>query len=35
MGRRLGEKKAQGQMDRTFLDWALATFAGSVAADAL
>src|SRR2546428_8101064 len=35
IGRRLGEKKAQGQMDSTFLDWALATFAGDVAADAL
>src|SRR6266446_10388854 len=35
IGRRLGEKKAQGQMDSTVLDWALATFSGSVAADEL
>jgi hypothetical protein len=35
MGQRLGEKKAQGQMEGAFLDWALAAFAGSVAADAL
>jgi hypothetical protein len=35
MGRRLGEKKAQGQMDGAFLDWALATFSGYVAADEL
>ena len=30
-----GEKKAQGQMDGAFLDWALATFSGDVAADEL
>src|SRR5712691_1303358 len=35
IGRRRGEKKAQGQMDGTFLDWALATFSGYVAADEL
>ena len=35
MGRRLGEKTAQGQMDGAFLDWALATFSGDVAADEL
>src|SRR5215470_14628651 len=35
IGERLGEKKAQGQMDGAFLDWALATFAGYVAADDL
>src|SRR5713101_72662 len=35
IGRRLGEKKAQGQMDSTFLDWALASFSGYVAADEL
>src|SRR2546427_3780830 len=35
IGRRLGEKKAQGQMDGTVLDWALATFSGYVAADEL
>src|SRR5713226_10520227 len=34
-GQRLGEKKAQGQMDGAFLDWALATFSGYVAADEL
>src|SRR4051794_16556644 len=35
IGRRLGEKKAQGQMDGAFLDWALETFSGYVAADEL
>jgi hypothetical protein len=30
-----GEKKAQGQMDGAFLDWALKAFAGYVAADEL
>lgn len=30
-----GEKKAHGQMDGAFLDWALASFSGSVAADEL
>jgi hypothetical protein len=30
-----GGKKAQGQMDGAFLDWALATFSGYVAADEL
>src|SRR2546427_12947955 len=35
IGRRLGEKKAHGQMDGAFLDWALATFSGYVAADEL
>src|SRR5947208_14760966 len=34
-GRRLGEKKAQGQMGSTFLDWALETFSGYVAVDEL
>jgi len=34
-GRRRGEKKAQGQRDGAFLDGALATFAGDVAADEL
>src|SRR6516165_11092527 len=34
-GSRLGEKKAQARMDPDFLDWALADFSGSVAADAL
>src|SRR5882672_1474306 len=34
-GQRLGEKKAQVQMDGAFLDWALEAFAGDVAADAL
>src|SRR5712692_9303929 len=34
-GQRLGEKKAQGQMDSAFLDWALETFSGYVAADEL
>jgi hypothetical protein len=32
---RLGGKKAHGQMDGAFLDWALATFSGYVAAAAL
>src|SRR5712692_6370341 len=35
IGQRLGEKKAQGQMDGAFLDWALAAFSGYVAADEL
>src|SRR5437764_13753456 len=35
IGQRLGEKKAQGQMDGPFLDWALAAFSGYVAADEL
>ena len=35
MGQRLGGKKAQGQMEGAFLDWALAAFSGSVAADEL
>src|SRR5712691_12971193 len=35
IGRRLGEKKAHGQMDSAFLDWALASFSGYVAADEL
>src|SRR6266849_5916259 len=35
IGQRLGEKKAPGQMDGAFLDWALEAFAGYVAADAL
>src|SRR5213596_1479501 len=34
-GSRLGGKKAQARMDTDFLDWALADFSGSVAADAL
>src|SRR6266566_7031565 len=34
-GSRLGGKKAQGRMDTDFLDWALADFAGYVAADEL
>src|SRR5438093_8363327 len=34
-GQKLGGKKAQGQMDGAFLDWALATFSGYVAADEL
>src|SRR5437763_4310491 len=34
-GWRLGEKKAQARMDTDFLDWALADFSGSVAADEL
>src|SRR5437773_5163387 len=34
-GLRLGEKKAQARMDTDFLDWALADFSGSVAADEL
>src|SRR5881397_698713 len=35
IGQRLGGKKAQGQMAGPFLDWALATFSGYVAADEL
>src|SRR2546423_4102318 len=35
IGQRLGEKKAQGQMDGPFLDWALEAFSGYVAADEL
>src|SRR2546428_14079220 len=35
IGRRLGGKKAQGQMEGAFLDWALETFSGYVAADEL
>src|SRR6516165_4930575 len=35
IGRRLGEKKAQGQMEGAFLDWALEAFSGYVAADEL
>src|SRR5437867_11872793 len=34
-GESLGEKKAHGQMDGAFLDWALASFSGYVAADEL
>jgi hypothetical protein len=34
-GQKLGEKKAQGQRDGAFLDWALQAFSGDVAADAL
>src|SRR6516225_12091723 len=34
-GSRRGEKKAQARLDPDFLDWALADFSGSVAADAL
>src|SRR2546426_202116 len=34
-GRRLGGKKAQGQMGSAFLDWALETFSGYVAVDEL
>src|SRR5947207_9870973 len=34
-GWRLGEKKAQARMDTDFLDWALADFSSSVAADEL
>src|SRR5229473_121396 len=34
-GQRLGGKKAQGQMDGAFLDWALKAFSGYVAADEL
>src|SRR5215468_2092780 len=34
-GSRPGEKKAHGQMDGAFLDWALASFSGYVAADEL
>src|SRR4030095_11172513 len=32
---RPGEKKSQGQMEGTFLDWALEAFSGYVAADEL
>src|SRR6266516_2448236 len=35
IGWRLGEKKAQARLDTDFLDWALATFSGYVAADEL
>src|SRR5215216_2172781 len=35
IGQRLGEKKAQGQLDGPFLDWALEAFSGYVAADEL
>src|SRR5713226_5166936 len=35
IGQRLGEKKAQGQMDGACLDWALEAFSGYVAADEL
>jgi hypothetical protein len=35
IGPRSGGKKAHGQRDGAFLDWALASFAGYVAADAL
>jgi hypothetical protein len=35
MGARLGGKKAQARMDSDFLDWALADFSGSVAAEEL
>src|SRR5256885_954951 len=35
IGPRSGEKKAHGQMDGAFLDWALASFSGYVAADEL
>src|SRR3989441_1200119 len=35
IGLKLGEKKAQGQMDGAFLDWALKAFSGYVAADEL
>ena len=34
-GQKLGEKKAQGQRDGAFLDWALQAFSGYVAADEL
>src|SRR5438105_13959963 len=34
-GLRLGENKAQARMDTDVLDWALADFSGSVAADEL
>jgi len=34
-GSRRGEKKAQARLDTDFLDWALAAFSGSVAADEL
>src|SRR2546422_3121197 len=35
IGLRSGEKKAHGQMDGAFLDWALESFSGYVAADEL
>src|ERR1700675_1778893 len=35
IGPRSGEKKAHGQMDGAFLDWALEAFSGYVAADEL
>src|SRR5207245_11143760 len=35
IGLRVGGKKAHGQMDGAFLDWALAAFSGYVAADEL
>src|SRR5256885_2715341 len=35
IGQRLGGKKAQGQMAGPFLDWALESFSGYVAADEL
>src|SRR5882672_2511660 len=35
IGPRSGGKKAHGQMDGAFLDWALASFSGYVAADEL
>src|SRR5437762_10348348 len=35
IGSRLGGKKAQARMDTDCLDWALADFSGSVAADEL
>src|SRR6266581_5914390 len=35
IGLRAGEKKAHGQMDGAFLDWALESFSGYVAADEL
>src|SRR6266705_2030403 len=35
IGPRSGEKKAHGQMDGAFLDWALESFSGYVAADEL
>src|SRR5437867_2510293 len=34
-GSRLGEKKAVPQMETSYLDWALADFSGSIAADEL
>src|SRR5439155_16642867 len=35
IGLRVGGKKAHGQMDGAFLDWALESFSGYVAADEL